>query len=263
MSTTGIRPWTEESKMKTKRPLDYWISRWDRMQEYYIPDRRARFQALLSIVRSRNQEPRSILDLGCGTGTILLECLLAFPAARVVGVDYDPTLLSLARERLVDFQARLELLQVDVRQKGWTGGMVGGFDAVLSATALHWLSARELSFLYSQVFSLLQSKGLFLNADHAASPDAAVQKYWKDQMQSLRLRQEDGREPWDSFWEDYLGELGGEAEKRWKELQASRQGVEGGMPLVWHFDRLKEAGFREVECFYRFHSDAIYGGIKA
>ena len=81
-------------------------------------------------------------------------------------------------------------------------------------------------------------------------------------MQSLRPRQEDGREPWPSFWEDYLGELGGEAKKRWDELQASRQGVEGGMPLDWHFDRLKEAGFRDVECFYRFYCDAIYGGVK-
>ncbi len=243
--------------------MDYWISEWDRMQEYYIPDRRARFQTLLSIVRSRNPKPRAILDLGCGTGTIMFECLSAFPSARVVGVDYDPTLLSLARERLGGYSARMQLIQVDARQKGWIGGLAGDFDAVLSATALHWLSAGELSQLYQQVFSLLQSGGIFLNADHAASPDAGVQKYWKDQMQTLKSRPEEGKEPWASFWKEYLGELGGEAQKRWEKLQASRQGVEGGMPLDWHFDRLKEAGFREVECFYRFYADAIYGGIKA
>lgn len=39
-------------------------------------------------------------------------------------------------------------------------------------------------------------------------------------------------------------------------------GVESGMPLAWHFDRLREAGFSTVECFWRHDGDAIYGGLK-
>ncbi|HEY5040181.1 MAG TPA: class I SAM-dependent methyltransferase, partial [bacterium] len=113
-----------ELKMNPKRPTDYWISRWDRMQEFYIPDRKTRFETLLSIVRARNQEPQNILDLGCGTGTIMLGCLSAFPAVRVVGVDYDPTLLSLAGERLKDFSSRVVLIHEDVRRKGWADGLV-------------------------------------------------------------------------------------------------------------------------------------------
>jgi len=239
-----------------------WISGWDKMQEYYLPDRKARFETLLAIVRVRNPEPRAILDLGCGTGSILWECLKAFPAARVVGVDYDETLLSLAHERLKDYGPRVTLLQRDMRREDWAGGLAFDFDAALSATALHWLSAVEHTLLYSVVGSKLKAGGLFLNADHAASPDPEIQKYWKGQMQALRPLKQGGKEPWAGFWEDYLGMLGGEAKKRWDEIQASRRGVEGGMPLEWHFQQLRAAGFREVDCFYRFCGDAIYGGIK-
>jgi SAM-dependent methyltransferase len=250
-------------KIDLKLPVEYWIDRWDRMQEFYLPDRKVRFETLISLVRAGNPEPRRLLDIGCGTGSIMQECLEAFPSARVVGVDYDPTLLFLANERLTDYRTRVELLQADVRLNDWTQRLSGGFDAVLSATALHWLSAQETSLLYTRVFAQLESGGVFLNADHAASPNAGVQKYWRSRMRAHRSGPEGGKEPWETFWEDYLMELGGDAAARWKSLQASRHGVEGGMPLDWHFDRLKEAGFVEVDCFYRYYGDAVYGGVKS
>jgi hypothetical protein len=39
-------------------------------------------------------------------------------------------------------------------------------------------------------------------------------------------------------------------------------GVEDGMPLEWHFDKLKDAGFESVDCFWLYDCDAIYGGIR-
>jgi hypothetical protein len=35
-----------------------------------------------------------------------------------------------------------------------------------------------------------------------------------------------------------------------------------GLPLAWHFDRLRESGFAQVDCLWRCDGDAIYGGIK-
>ena len=40
------------------------------------------------------------------------------------------------------------------------------------------------------------------------------------------------------------------------------EGVEEGMPLVWHFERLRDAGFGLPECFWRSDGDAIYGAIR-
>ena len=45
----------------------------------------------------------------------------------------------------------------------------GDFDAVISATALHWLSPEHLAELYRRLASVVCSGGVFLNADHVAS----------------------------------------------------------------------------------------------
>jgi hypothetical protein len=34
-----------------------------------------------------------------------------------------------------------------------------------------------------------------------------------------------------------------------------------GVPLAWHFDKLRAAGFTCVDCFRRLDCDAIYGGL--
>jgi hypothetical protein len=39
-------------------------------------------------------------------------------------------------------------------------------------------------------------------------------------------------------------------------------GSEQGLPLKWHFEQLKTAGFEAVDCFWRLDCDAIYGGIR-
>jgi SAM-dependent methyltransferase len=48
----------------------------------------------------------------------------------------------------------------------WTDGLSGGFDAVLTATAMHWFPAPALAGVYAGVARLLRSGGVFVNADH-------------------------------------------------------------------------------------------------
>ena len=72
-----------------------------------------------------------ILDLGCGDGVLSAE--LAAAGAQVVGVDASPELVAAARARGVD--ARV----VD----GHALDFDGGFDAVFSNAALHWMRRPE------------------------------------------------------------------------------------------------------------------------
>jgi len=39
-----------ENLNKEQNTLQYWVSRWDSMQEYYNPDRKERFASLISLI---------------------------------------------------------------------------------------------------------------------------------------------------------------------------------------------------------------------
>ena len=162
-----------------------WVSRWDRMQEGYLVARDERFAVIARLVRETQGEAPCILDLGCGTGSLMAVLLEAIPGAQVLGLDLDPTLLPLAEKRLSAFGSRGRVDLADLTRKSWLDLVTGPVNAAVSATALHWLSPDQLAVLYSQVAGLLSPGGIFLNADHVASDAPVVQAGWvrhRDEM---------------------------------------------------------------------------------
>jgi release factor glutamine methyltransferase len=73
--------------------------------------------------------PRRILDLGTGTGCLLLAALAEFPAAFGIGLDISPAAASLAQRNaaMPGFADRTAFLVAD-----WTNAIAGRFDLVLS-----------------------------------------------------------------------------------------------------------------------------------
>jgi hypothetical protein len=116
--------------------------------------------------------------------------------------------------------------------------------------------------LYADVARVLVPGGVFLNADHVGSEMSGIQRMWEENREGVRARSGSRGEDWDTFWREYLAELGAEA--RWKREEAlgAWEGIEAGLPLWWHLDALREAGFEGADCFWRLDCDAIYGGIK-
>lgn len=73
--------------------------------------------------------PRRLLDLGTGSGAILLSLLAAWPEARGLGADASPAALEVARGNA----ASLGLgARAAFREADWTEGLEGPFDLVVS-----------------------------------------------------------------------------------------------------------------------------------
>ena len=101
-----------------------WVDRWDEMQQRYLVKRTERFELITRLIRETQNSVVRIVDLGCGTGSLMLEMLEAFPKAELIGIDFDPTLVPLAQNRLTKFGNRVTLLLEDLRQdKGCSGIM--------------------------------------------------------------------------------------------------------------------------------------------
>ena len=78
--------------------------------------------------------PRRILDLGTGTGCLLLTLLAEWPQATGVGIDISPSALAVARangERL-GLEVRASWFADDMRAVAASSGLAGPFDLVIS-----------------------------------------------------------------------------------------------------------------------------------
>ena len=242
-----------------------WVDRWDRMQCRYLVRRDERFELIARTIGETLTPVRMVLDLGCGPGSLSLRIAAALPDVDVIGIDFDPGMLLLARLRLAEPGGRVKIIAADLRDASWTDAVPTGVDAVVSATALHWMTAAELAALYRQIARVLRPGGLFLNADHVASDSPAIQQARERHREQMRRAEARGdADDWGTFWREYgralgvdLGEINDRVPGGWQETS------EAGLPHAWHLDELRAAGFSAVDCFWRSDCDAVYGGLRS
>ncbi|MGH3310319.1 MAG: class I SAM-dependent methyltransferase [Streptomyces sp.] len=230
-----------------------WQHSWDRQQEWYLPDREERFRVMLDMVEAfTGPEPR-VLDLACGTGSITDRLLRRFPAAQSTGVDLDPALLTIARGHFVA-DSRAEFVTADLSDPGWVRKLPHrSYDAVLTATALHWLRTDALSALYGQLAGVLREGGVFLNADHM--PDASTPRINEAAHAFDKVRRERTKTAGAQDWIDWWGELA--ADPALADVVAERYRIFGDPAdgdhadgevhaAGWHAETLRAAGFAEA-----------------
>lgn len=87
-----------------------------------------------------------LLDLGTGTGCILLSCLKGMPVAQGTGVDISEAALEVAREnsRSLGLEARARFQHSD-----WFSGVFGSFDLIVSNPP--YIAAGEMAALAPEV----------------------------------------------------------------------------------------------------------------
>ena len=226
--------------------------------------RAERFTLIVDLIRETQASVSRVLDLGCGAGSLTLRLLESFPEAEVIGVDFDPTMLALARERLAKFGPRSRLALTDLRDPSWVELVAEPADAVVSTTALHWLKDGQLARVYAEIAQILRPGGIFLNADHVASDHPPIQAAWERRRAEMRRVEADqDADDWHAFWSAYAEALQLDiAESHRRVIGGWEGGHEDGLPLAWHFDKLSASGFVSVDCFWRCDCDALYGGIR-
>ncbi|APY86405.1 class I SAM-dependent methyltransferase [Streptomyces alfalfae] len=241
-----------------------WQDSWDRQQQWYLPDREERFTIMLDMVEAVVGTAPRVLDLACGTGSITDRLLKRFPEATSVGVDLDPALLTIAEGTFAGDE-RVTFVTADLKDPDWAAALPhDSYDAVLTATALHWLYSEPLAALYGQVAGLVRDGGVFMNADHMPDPatprlNAAESAYRHRRMDRAKA---EGVLDWKEWWQLAAQDpvLAGPTAKR---FEIYGEHADGDMPSVeWHARTLREAGFAEARPVWASPSDAVVLGLK-
>lgn len=93
------------------------------------PDSETIVEATLKQLADRRYEPLSLLDLGTGTGCLLIALLSELPRATGLGVDLsEEAALTAAGNAALNGMAE----RATFRQGDWTEGLAGRFDVILS-----------------------------------------------------------------------------------------------------------------------------------
>lgn len=256
---------TPETAGDRDRERAYWIEwqqSWDRQQERSLPDREERLAVLVGLVGSvAGDSPPRVLDLACGCGSITRRILCNFPDATVVGADIDPVLLRIA-EGAFDQDQRVRLQEVDLRTVDWAARFPHqGFDAVVTATALHWLDQGRLARVYRAIVGLLRPGGLFANADHfPLRTTPGLDQAARD----LSLTPDRTGEAWEEWWERVAqtSRLTPLLEVRSRRFGGTLHPAEFTPPAEWHLEQLTQAGFTECQVVWRQGQGAVVAALR-
>ncbi|MFE0383079.1 class I SAM-dependent methyltransferase [Streptomyces bungoensis] len=241
-----------------------WQESWDRQQEWYMPDREERFRIMLDMVEAfAGKEPR-VLDLACGTGSITARLLRRFPGATSTGVDLDPALLAIAHGTFAG-DDRVTLVTADLRDPDWPAALpYDSYDAVLTATALHWLHSEPLAALYGRIAELVRDGGVFLNADHMIDESTPRINAAERAQRHARMDQarRDGALDWSAWWQSAARDpaLAGPTARR---FEIYGEHADGDTPSpAWHAATLRAHGFAEARPVWCSPSDTLLLAVK-
>jgi SAM-dependent methyltransferase len=252
-----------------------WQHQWDAQQEAYLPDREQRFAAMLDAVEASGATtdapaaPR-VLDLAGGTGSISRRVLWRFPQASTVVLDIDAALLAIARGTFAG-DPRVQVLPADLGDENWLTALdpTDRFDAVLTATALHWLPENRVAGVYAEARTLLRPGGVFINADYMPDPGLGS---LTDGLATVERRVRDSRWAngvlsWESWWESMRADpaLAGPTAER-DAFYAARRGddhTEWLASSAWHLEAMRAGGYAETGLVWRGLLDAAVTGRTA
>ncbi|AJE39028.1 class I SAM-dependent methyltransferase [Streptomyces nodosus] len=245
----------------TALPPRVLLERWDAQQSAYVAHRELRFQSMLDVLRLALPESFHVLDLACGPGSLADRVLRAFPGARVTAVDYDPVLLRIAGEVLAEHGDRATVVDTDLVRADWAEPLAGErFDAVVSSTALHWLSPTQLLRAYTALADLLPPGAVFLNADHLRyGPEhqtlGALSERHDAEVQRTTFAA--GADTWDDWYELAVAQPGMPPLAAEREQRFADRPPQPPAPLHFHLSALRTAGFTEAGTVWQYLDDYV------
>jgi SAM-dependent methyltransferase len=189
---------------------------------YQIPRRQEGEASLLECVPAAT---RRILDLGSGEGRLVGLLLDRLPEATAVALDFSDEMLGRLHARF-DADARVSICAHDLSAPLPD---LGAFDAVVSSFAIHHLVDARKRALYDEVHARLAPGGVFLNLEHVASATPELHVWF---LAALGLAPEE---------DDPSNKLA---------------------PVETQLQWLREIGFTDVDCHWKWRELALLAGVK-
>ncbi len=217
-----------------------------------IPFAAEQIDVMLRVVKETTPVLKRMLDLGCGDGVLGRSILASHPGAAAVFVDFSGTMLAAAKKQ-ISAGSQAEFIQQDFGDHHWVDAVSrrAPFDVVVSGFSIHHQEDARKQELYREIFHILRPGGLFLNLEHVSSPTKRLEDIFEtcfiDSLYAYHQRRDPavGRER-------IATEFYNRPDKKANILA----------PVDLQCSWLRELGYEDVDCYFKFFELALFGGRK-
>lgn len=194
------------------------------------------YSIAVSITETDNVNP-DILDIGAGTGLLSSFILGKIPGANMTLIDISEKMIDVAKRRFKDKQ-NVTYIIADYTKYQFNKK----YDIVVSSLSIHHLTDKEKKQLYANIYSILNPNGVFVNADQVLGSTTFIEtlykKDWYFKVVNSGLSEEEIAAAYERTKLDKMATLEDQ--------------------LTW----LKEIGFLDVDCIYKYYNFAVLFGRK-
>jgi tRNA (cmo5U34)-methyltransferase len=228
------------------------VERWASKGGWQAPIRQAQVAMVLRMIQYPSDAPLRVLDIGAGYGALAAALLRERPKATALCLDASAAMLKLGEERNPDLKTRMTFIQASLESPDWLNAVEGTFDAVISSRALHHFTENQRRrYIFKEVFPLVRPGGCFINADNVRGATRSLSERYKTAR--------------DSYLDLFVRESSG-GKTNLAEVKAASPSTYHGPhnngyleeELAW----LREAGFEDVDCFWKLGMAVVYGGFR-
>ncbi|MFD0696972.1 class I SAM-dependent methyltransferase [Paenibacillus sp. GCM10027628] len=217
--------------------FDEIASKYDSQRRKLIPCFDEYYQIAASLIPSGSKAPH-ILDLGAGTGLFSSLVSAQHPDASFTLIDLSEGMLDIAKQRFGAESPNFKYITADYSRFDYADS----YDCIISSLSIHHLEDHEKYDLYHRIFKLLKPGGVFVNADQVLGSSPFLENLYR------------------SDWEGKIEatDLSREA------LQAAyeRTKLDKMATLDHQLNWLREAGFVDVDCVYKYYNFVVMHGRK-
>lgn len=224
----------ERSEVKVK--FNENASVYDGQRKKLIPCFEDFYSIAISIAEASNSTP-CILDVGAGTGLLSFLILEKYPNANLTLIDISEKMLDVAKERFKD-NPNITYLVADYTNYQFEKK----YDVIISSLSIHHLTGEEKKHLYHAIYSSLNRNGVFVNADQVLGETPFIEllykRDWKYKVENSGLSKEEILSAYERTTLDKMSTLDDQ--------------------INW----LKDIGFTDVDCVYKYFNFVVIYGRK-
>ena len=227
-----IMPYSDDIRQYFDRLAPEYETIINRLVPYYQKQN----SLMMDLIPLERRAAFKALDLGAATGILSRILLDTFPNATVKAVDISSVMLDLSKKKLWAYPNRASFQQVDFL----TGDYGGGYDVVFAGLVLHHTDEAGRRTFFKRILSKMNAGGILLCRDIVRGATA-------------NLTQE-----YEKLWNLYMRAQGEDSQLWSGKFQAKD-------PLSTVSDQqkwMRESGFIDVGCHWRYLNFALTGGRK-